>query len=103
MAFKILARLRFLRGTPFDPFGYTRERRVERQLIGEYEETIDSVIAHLTPETHAASVCLAALPLGIRGYGHVKEATIARARAEGAELAKSVLQRESAQITTPSI
>jgi indolepyruvate ferredoxin oxidoreductase len=72
-AFRLLAGLRGLRGTPFDPFGRTAERRAERQLVADYEAVLDEIAAALSPANHAAAVELAALPLEIRGFGHIKE------------------------------
>jgi indolepyruvate ferredoxin oxidoreductase len=80
--FRVLARLRRLRGTPFDIFGRSQERRTERRLIGEYQALIDEILAHLSPANHAAAVELAALPLEIRGFGHVKEESLARVKAK---------------------
>jgi indolepyruvate ferredoxin oxidoreductase len=71
-AFKLLARLRSLRGSAFDIFGYTQERRTERQLIGDYERLIDEIVERLSPDNHALAVQLAAIPEEIRGFGHVK-------------------------------
>ena len=85
-AFRLLATLRFLRGTPLDPFGRTAERRAERRLVTEYEALIGEITDALTPENHAAAVELAALPLEVRGFGHIKEANLERARAKGADL-----------------
>jgi len=85
-AFRLLARLRFLRGTMFDPFARTAERRAERRLGAEYETLLGQIIDALTPENHATAVELAALPLDIRGFGHVKEANLRRAKAKEAEL-----------------
>jgi indolepyruvate ferredoxin oxidoreductase len=73
-SFRLLAKLKGLRGTPFDPFGRTAERRMERALIAQYERDMDEVLPRLTPETHDAIVALAELPLKIRGFGPVKEA-----------------------------
>ena len=50
--FAILAKLKFLRGTAFDPFGYTAERRMERRLISEYEQLLGEIVEHLTPNNH---------------------------------------------------
>ena len=58
----------------FDPFGRTAERRAERRLVADYEALLDEIAAGLSPANHAAAVELAALPLEIRGFGHVKEA-----------------------------
>ncbi len=85
-AFKLLAKLRGLRGTPFDVFGHSAERRTERQLIRDYTALIDEVAARLDHENHALAVALASVPEKIRGYGHVKEAHLADAKAQEAEL-----------------
>ncbi len=85
-ALRVLARLKRLRGTRLDPFGYTAERRTERALIGEYEALLDELLARLEPGNHALAVELARLPDQIRGYGHVKERQLAGARARWAEL-----------------
>ncbi|MEF3047359.1 indolepyruvate ferredoxin oxidoreductase family protein [Pseudotabrizicola sp. L79] len=71
---RLLARLRHLRGTIFDPFGRTAERRMERALIAEYEADMAEALTRLTPETRAIVIELAELPLTIRGFGPVKEA-----------------------------
>lgn len=80
-AFKILARMKGLRGTAFDPFGRTAERKMERELIVHFEEQMRMVCAKLTPANHAAAVELASLPGQIRGFGHVKEANVEKVRA----------------------
>jgi len=72
-AFRLLAGLRGLRGTVFDVFGYSAERKLERQLIREYEGLVDEILRSLTPENYQAAVDLAALPERIRGFGHVKQ------------------------------
>jgi indolepyruvate ferredoxin oxidoreductase len=84
--FKLLARLKFLRGTRFDPFGHTRERHIERQLVADYEALLVQLIAKLTPENHAIAVGLAAIPEKIRGYGHVKMQHLTTAKADEAAL-----------------
>jgi indolepyruvate ferredoxin oxidoreductase len=85
-AFRVLARLKRLRGTPFDLFGRTPERRMERQLIAEYESVLEEILAALAPANHALAVELAALPLDIRGFGHVKEANRVRVKEREKEL-----------------
>jgi indolepyruvate ferredoxin oxidoreductase len=70
--FKVLAGLKSLRGTWLDPFGYTRERRSERDLIDEYWNTIDELLGSLTAANHSLAVSIAALPQSFRGFGHVK-------------------------------
>jgi indolepyruvate ferredoxin oxidoreductase len=79
-AFKTLARLKGLRGTPFDPFGRNEERRVERELIVEYRESIEEVLRALGPANLALAVEIARIPELIRGYGHVKARHLAAAR-----------------------
>ena len=85
-AFARLARFKFLRGTIFDPFGYTRERRTERALIREYEAMIDEVLPRLDARNQALAVELAWLPEHIRGFGHVKAANIGTARQQREQL-----------------
>jgi indolepyruvate ferredoxin oxidoreductase len=85
-AFRALAKLRFLRGTAFDIFGHTEERRRERRLVTEYEALLDEIAAALDETNYAAAVELAAMPLDIRGFGHVKETNIARFAAKKARL-----------------
>ncbi|MBM3397729.1 MAG: indolepyruvate ferredoxin oxidoreductase family protein, partial [Betaproteobacteria bacterium] len=84
--FKVLARLKGLRGTQFDVFGKTQERQTERALIREYMQHIDRVLASLSSETHAHAVAVARVPENIKGYGHVKERNIHAARALWADL-----------------
>jgi indolepyruvate ferredoxin oxidoreductase len=85
-AFALLAKLKFLRGTPFDPFGRSLERRIERQLIADYEALLSNVLASLTPDNHHIAVGLAAIPEKIRGFGHVKQRHLAAAKADEAAL-----------------
>ena len=96
--FRMLARLRRLRGTPFDVFGYTAERRMERQLIVEFEETIDRILAALDSGTLDGAVEVVEAFLDIRGFGPVKEEAVAVAREHIAELLSNLehLEREAA-------
>ncbi|HEX2651913.1 MAG TPA: indolepyruvate ferredoxin oxidoreductase family protein [Burkholderiales bacterium] len=80
--FKLLARLKGLRGTALDVFGYTEERRTERALISEYEQTVERLLDSLSRDNHALAVEIASLPDEIRGYGHIKAKSIAAARAK---------------------
>ena len=73
----VLARFKFLRGTAFDPFGYLADRRLERRLIREYGALMESVVSDLSPANHETAIELAALPLQIRGFGHVKADAVA--------------------------
>ncbi len=85
-AFKVLAKLKFLRNTPFDIFGYSQERRTERKLVADYEAMLEEILAKLTPDNHALAVGLAAIPEKIRGFGPVKARHLAAAKAEEATL-----------------
>ena len=85
-AFRLLAKLKGLRGTPFDPFGRSLERRTERKLIGDYEAMLDEVLAKLTPDNHHIAVGLAVIPEKIRGFGHVKQQHLTAAKADEAAL-----------------
>jgi indolepyruvate ferredoxin oxidoreductase len=80
--FKLLLRLKFLRGTAFDPFGYSAERRLERKLIADYEATLDELLAKLDADNHHLAVAIAAIPEKIRGFGHVKARHLAAAKAD---------------------
>jgi indolepyruvate ferredoxin oxidoreductase len=85
-AMRVLAKLKFLRGTAFDVFGKTEERRTERALIGEYEALVSELIGGLSVQKHALAVELANLPDGIRGYGHVKENNLKGVRVKWLDL-----------------
>jgi indolepyruvate ferredoxin oxidoreductase len=85
-AFKVLAQLKFLRGTALDPFGWPKERRRERALIEEYGQTVEMLLQGLTPANHALAVEIASLPEIIRGYGHVKERHLAPAQIRWSQL-----------------
>ncbi|MDF2781690.1 MAG: pyruvate ferredoxin/flavodoxin oxidoreductase, partial [Geminicoccaceae bacterium] len=86
VAMRWLAKLRRLRGTAFDPFGYSAERRTERRLIGAYEEVVDELLTGLGLDNHELAVAIARIPEQIRGYGHVKQRHLERARQREAEL-----------------
>jgi len=83
-AFRLLAGLKGLRGTAWDIFGYSAERKSERRLIGEYEATMQEILGRLDTHNHALALQIAALPEQIRGYGHIKERNL-----------KSVKEREA--------
>jgi indolepyruvate ferredoxin oxidoreductase len=86
LAFRILSTLRGLRGTAFDIFGRTDERKTERALIGEYRASIEQVLAVLTADNHALAVEIARIPEQIKGFGHVKERNLAAARVQWTRL-----------------
>lgn len=77
---RLLARLKGLRGTIWDPFGRTRERREERALIAEYEALVETVLDRLDASRREKAIRLLELADAVRGYGPVKEAAIARYR-----------------------
>jgi indolepyruvate ferredoxin oxidoreductase len=85
-AFKLLAKMRFLRGGTFDIFGKTAERRSERALIDEYFATVDELLATLDWNNLALAVDIASVPEQIRGYGHVKHAHLGKAQARREQL-----------------
>ncbi len=85
-AFGVLARMKSLRGTPFDVFGYSAERKMERALIKEYQKTMAEVSAAFSGDTKDLAVALAELPLEIRGFGHVKAANVEKAAKKREEL-----------------
>jgi indolepyruvate ferredoxin oxidoreductase len=79
--FRVLARFKFLRGTAFDVFGYSKERRMERGLIDWYEALVAELLPDLDGNTAEASARIASLPMEIRGYGPVKEAAVENVKA----------------------
>ena len=87
-AFGLLARLRGLRGSVLDPFGRTAERRMERQLIDDYQLSVEGLLSRLAPHNLETAVAIASLPEQIRGYGHVKERHLKAALAQQSELSK---------------
>ncbi|WP_284614897.1 indolepyruvate ferredoxin oxidoreductase family protein [Aquabacterium humicola] len=95
-AMKLLARGRRLRGTALDPFGHTAERRLERQLIADYEALVDELLPELNAQTLPLALRLARLPEGIRGYGHVKLANAASVKAQWTDLLQRLRNGEPA-------
>ncbi|HUF85867.1 MAG TPA: indolepyruvate ferredoxin oxidoreductase family protein [Thermohalobaculum sp.] len=95
--FGALARLRFLRATPLDPFGYSAERRMERRMIRDYQALIGELLGGLDPRNARLATELARLPLKVRGFGHVKRANAERAAAER----EALLERFRAGETVP--
>ena len=100
-AFRVLARMRRLRGTAFDLFGRTEERRMERRLIAEYRETIGEVLDALTPGNHETAVALAGVPERIKGFGHVKTRNLEAAKKHEARL-KAELRSGSGALPEPA-
>ncbi|MFL5007583.1 MAG: indolepyruvate ferredoxin oxidoreductase family protein [Microvirga sp.] len=85
--FRVLAKFKFLRGTPLDIFGRSADRKLERDLIAGYEKDVATVLGLLSPLTIDTAVELLSLPDRIRGYGPVKEKAVADAKARYAQLA----------------
>jgi indolepyruvate ferredoxin oxidoreductase len=86
VAFRVLAKLKRLRGTPLDVFGRTAERRAERALIGEYRAGIEQLLPSLDTDDYALALEIARIPEQIKGFGHVKERNLAAARLQWARL-----------------
>jgi indolepyruvate ferredoxin oxidoreductase len=84
--FRLLAKGKVLRGTKLDVFGYSAERKLERQMIADYEQLMAEIAAKLSPATHATAIALAETALDVRGFGHVKRANYERAKAREAAL-----------------
>ena len=84
--FKIMKRFRWLRGTRFDPFGWTEERKMERKLRDQYLDNIDRMLADLSEKNLDLAVAIAEVPDEIRGYGHVKEEAVVKAATLESEL-----------------
>src|SRR5690606_35075957 len=80
-AFRVLARFKFLRGTALDPFGWLEDRKLERALIARYENLLDELQKNLRSENIGMATALAAIPDQIRGYGHIKTASVREAQA----------------------
>ena len=89
--FGVLAKLRVLRGTPLDPFGYNKDRKMERDLIAGYERDVATVLDRLSPKTLDTAIELLSLPDRIRGYGPVKEKAVADAKMRYEQLAKDLV------------
>jgi indolepyruvate ferredoxin oxidoreductase len=93
--FELLTWLRPLRGTVFDIFGYTQERRMERRLIADYEAVIGEIATSLDPGNHALCIEIASLPAKMRGFGHVKARNVENAKACEAELLALLRSKEA--------
>jgi indolepyruvate ferredoxin oxidoreductase len=93
-ALGILAKMKKLRGTPFDIFGYHKDRKVERALIADYEKTIQLVLDHAVPENVALCAEILSLPDMIRGFGPVKEGNIRKARVREMQLKTKLISKD---------
>ncbi|MGV7208150.1 indolepyruvate ferredoxin oxidoreductase family protein [Oxalobacteraceae bacterium A2-2] len=88
-AFGVLARFKGLRGTAFDIFGHTAERKMERALIAEYRATVSALLPKLSTDNLGQAVAIASIPEDIRGYGHVKERHLQAAKQKEAALVEA--------------
>ncbi len=95
-AFRILAKLKGLRGTALDIFGYTKERRTERRLVEDYEQTVAGLLERLDRDNHKLAVEIAGIPEHIRGYGHVKRRHLDEAKKKEAGLLAAFRAQRSA-------
>lgn len=104
--FSVLAKLRFLRGTAFDPFALTKDRKLERELIKEYEDLVNAVLARLKQQDDntdmATFVQILSMPEQVRGYGHIKQRSVELARAELNKLWRRLETRET-EATIPLV
>jgi indolepyruvate ferredoxin oxidoreductase len=89
--FRLLANMRGLRGTAFDVFGHSADRKLERDLIAGYEKDVVTVLGVLSPVTLDTAIELLSLPDRIRGYGPVKERSVLDAKARYAQLAADLV------------
>ncbi len=80
IAYRLMARMKGLRGGRFDIFGRTAERRMERSLIVEYEAVVNELISGLQPSNHQLACQIAAVPMEIKGYGFIKEGNVKKAK-----------------------
>jgi indolepyruvate ferredoxin oxidoreductase len=103
-AFGLLARFKFLRGTPLDPFGYSSERKLELQLIEDYQRSVDYLLEQLNAGNYRSAVALAELPEQIRGYGHVKEQSLIKVREQERQLRErlSASEIQAVQLFEPA-
>jgi indolepyruvate ferredoxin oxidoreductase len=96
--FRVLAKGKGLRGSALDLFGYTAERRGERELIVEYEALVEEILTRLTAENQAVALELAGLPQEIRGFGHVREANLRAAKTRWTALLARLRGQATAQV-----
>ncbi|OBS31257.1 indolepyruvate ferredoxin oxidoreductase [Tepidimonas fonticaldi] len=101
-AFRVLARLKGLRGTAFDPFGYTEERRTERALIREYEAAVEAVLRDLRADRLPLALEIARWPARVKGFGHVKERNLRAARPLWDDLLRRWRAGDAAAAPTPA-
>jgi len=86
----VLARLKFLRGTPLDPFGRLPSRREERELVDWYLSLLDQILPKMRSENLSIAADILSLPNEIRGYEQIKSGSAATAKARVRELLGSL-------------
>jgi indolepyruvate ferredoxin oxidoreductase len=96
--FGLLAKFKFLRGTRLDPFGYLADRKIERDLIKQYFDTIELLIKDLNSNNYELAIEIARVPMSIRGYGHIKHESVLKAREQN-----SILLKKWSEITEQDI
>ena len=94
-AMRVLTKFRHLRGSALDPFARSHDRKLDRELIADYERIVDEILANLDSANHEAAIELAAIPEQIRGFGHVRERYLASARKRQATLLEDLRQRRA--------
>ena len=98
--FRILSKFKFLRGTIFDPFGKTQERKTERFMISQYASDISKILNEVNSKNITLAVQIASIPDMVRGYGHVKEENISKASKKRDDLFKHWKSQESGNLKT---
>ena len=101
-AMRTLAKFRHLRGSMLDPFARSHDRKLDRELIADYERIVDEILVNLDLANHEAAIELASIPDQIRGFGHVRERYLASARPRQAALLEDFRHRRpvSAPVAT---
>ena len=89
-----------MRGTPFDIFGYSEDRKLERQLLSEYEQLVEELLRNLDARNYEAAVELALLPAQMRGFGHIKHRHVKHAKKRQAELLKKFRSKAEPDATS---
>ena len=97
--FNVLKKFKRLRGTLLDPFSYASDRKLERQLIRDFEKDLEKLLTGLNQDTYQTATAIAELPMKIRGYGHVKLAAVENVRTVRDPLWESF---DNHQATAPS-
>ena len=96
--FSVMSKFKFLRGTFFDPFGKTKERKMERFLIKQYIDDLDLILENVNKKNIPLAIQITSIPEIIRGFGNVKEENINQAQEKREELLKSWHSKEDVNI-----